>query len=140
MVKKYDKLPDSKSPFKPTNVDKEILVKQIIDGKPVLAVSKKPGQVGRPRMVPKTFLSHKEMKELLGVKIKDMTPEQKRTYDRLAQRLEYAKTKQMEENRETSIQYKERIGKKIKDMTDNQRRNYYKLAKQEERLIKKYAE
>ena len=66
MVKKYDKLPDSKSPFKPTNVDKEILVKQIINGVPHLSIAKKPGEVGRPRLVPKTFVTHREMKDLLN--------------------------------------------------------------------------
>ena len=130
MSDKYEKSSSVKSNYKPTNLNREIIIKQMINGVPHISIAKKPGEVGRPRLVPKTFLSHKELKELLGIKIKDMTPEQKRTYNRLAQRLDYAKTKQMEENKETSTQYK----------TKDQLKNYNKLAKQEERLIKKYSQ
>jgi len=128
-----------KKGIKSTNLDKEVLIKQIVNGVPHLAIAKKPGEVGRPRYVPKTFVSHTEMKQLLGVKIKDMTKEQKRTYNRLAQRIDYAKTKQMETNKETSTQYKKKINKKIKDMTKQEKTKYNRLAKQEERLIKKYS-
>lgn len=140
MTKKYDKLSTNKAGIKPTNLNKEVIVKQNINGVPQISIAKKEGQVGRPRLVPNTFLTHTEMKNLLGVKIKDMTPAQKRTYNRLAQRLEYAKTKQMEENKETSSQYKEKLGKKIKDMTKQEKAKYNRLAKQEERLIKKYSQ
>ena len=67
-----------------------------------------------------------------------MTPEQKRAYNRLASRIDYAKTRQQEISGQTSTQYKEKIGKKIKDMTTEQKKTYNRLAKQEERLIKKY--
>jgi hypothetical protein len=120
------------------SIPKERVVERIVNGVPQIVVYKKEGQKGRPRIVPKEFASHKELKQLLGVKIKDMTPEQKRAYNRLASRIDYAKTRQQEISGQTSTQYKEKLGKKIKDMTDKERRTYYRLAKQEERLIKKY--
>ena len=139
-MSKYEKSSNVYTPYQTTKISGNILNKININGVPHVSISKKQGELGRPRLVPQTFITHKEMKQLLGVKIKDMTPEQKRTYNRLAQRLEYAKTKQMEDNKETSTQYKKRINKKIKDMTDNERKTYNKLAKQEERLIKKYTQ
>ena len=69
-----------------------------------------------------------------------MTAEQKRAYNRLASRIDYAKTRQQEISGETSSQYKEKIGKKIKDMNKTQLRKYNRLAKQEERLIKNFAQ
>ena len=103
-----------------------------------LIVYKKAGQKGRPRIVPKEFSSHKELKQILGVKISEMTPDQKRAYNRLASRIDYAKTKVMETEGLTSSQYKEKLGKKVKDFTTKEKREYNRLAKIEERLIKKY--
>ena len=118
------------------NLDKEVLIKQIVNGVPHLAIAKKPGEVGRPRYVPKTFVSHKEMKQLLGVKIKDMTPEQKRTYNRLAQRKTYAKKQAIELSGETASQYKNKLGKTIKQMTKEEKAKYNRLSKREQRLRK----
>lgn len=119
------------------SIPKERVVERVINGVPQLVVYKKPGEKGRPRIVPKEFASHRELKQLLGVKIKDMTPEQKRAYNRLASRIDYAKTKIMETEGQTSTQYKEKLGKKIKEMNKKEIREYYRLAKKEERLIKK---
>jgi len=120
------------------SIPKERVVERIVNGVPQIVVYKKEGEKGRPRIVPKEFASHRELKQLLGVKIKDMTAEQKRAYNRLASRIDYAKTRQQEISGQTSSQYKDKLGKRIKDMTDKERKTYYRLAKQEERLIKKY--
>ena len=136
---KYEKLTQKVTKTtKLVSIPQERVVERIVNGVPQIVVYKKEGQKGRPRIVPKEFASHKELKQLLGVKIKDMTPEQKRAYNRLASRIDYAKTRQQEISGQTSTQYKEKIGKKIKDMTTEQKRTYNRLAKQEERLIKKY--
>ena len=136
---KYEKL-TQKVPktTKLVSIPQERVVERIVNGVPQIVVYKKEGQKGRPRIVPKEFASHKELKQLLGVKIKDMTPEQKRAYNILSSIIDYAKTRQQEISGQTSTQYKEKIGKKIKDMTTEQKKTYNRLAKQEERLIKKY--
>jgi len=135
----YEKL-TAKTPktTKLVSIPKERVVERIVNGVPQIVVYKKPGERGRPRIVPKEFASHRELKQLLGVKIKEMTPEQKRAYNRLASRLDYAKTRVAEKEGHTSTQYKEKIGKTIKQMSKVERREYYRLAKVEERLIKKW--
>jgi hypothetical protein len=139
MESKYEKLTKQvPKTTKLVSIPQERVVERIVNGVPQIVVYKKQGQKGRPRIVPKEFASHKELKQLLGVKIKDMTPEQKRAYNRLASRIDYAKTRQQEISGETSSQYKDKLGKKIKDMNDKERKTYFRLAKQEERLIKKY--
>ena len=139
MESKYEKLTKQvPKTTKLVSIPQERGVERIVNGVPQIVVYKKQGQKGRPRIVPKEFASHKELKQLLGVKIKDMTPEQKRAYNRLASRIDYAKTRQQEISGETSSQYKDKLGKKIKDMNDKERKTYFRLAKQEERLIKKY--
>ena len=119
-------------------IPKERVVERVVKGVPQLVVYKKEGEKGRPRIDPTEFASHKELKQLLGVKIKEMTPEQKRAYNRLASRLDYAKTRVAEKEGHTSTQYKEKLGKTIKQMSKVERREYYRLAKVEERLIKKW--
>lgn len=137
----YEKLSVKTSNYiKGVNINKERVKEIIVNGVPQLIVYKKEGQIGRPRTLPKEFASHKDLKKLLGVKIKDMTAEQKRAYNRLASRIDYAKTRQQEISGETSSQYKQKIGKKIKDMNKTQLRKYNRLAKQEERLIKNFAQ
>ena len=135
----YEKLSVKRSKtLKGISIPKERVVERIVNGVPQLVVYKKEGQVGRPRIVPKEFASHKDLKELLGVKIKDFTPEQKRAYNRLASRIDYAKTRQQEISGQTSTQYKEKLKKKIKDMSKPELKKYNRLAKQEERLIKNW--
>ena len=118
------------------SIPKERVVERIVNGVPQIVVYKKPGEKGRPRIVPKEFASHRELKQLLGVKIKDMTKEQKRAYNRLASRIDYAKTRIQETEGSTSTQYKEKLGKKINQMSKTELREYNRLAKKEERLIK----
>lgn len=89
---------------------------------------------GRPRIAPVRGADNENLKKVLGVSIKGMTAEQKRAYNRLAKRKEYAKEQQRKYNQETSQDFKRRLGKKIKDMSDGERKKYYKLAKQEQRL------
>lgn len=89
---------------------------------------------GRPRIAPEHGADNENLKKVLGVSIKGMTAEQKRAYNRLAKRKEYAKLQQRKYNQETSQDFKKRLGKKIKDMTVNEKAKYYKLAKQEQRL------
>ena len=92
------------------------------------------GKGGRPRIAPVRGAANENLKKVLGVSIKGMTAEQKRAYNRLAKRKEYAKEQQRKYNQETSQDFKRRLGKKIKDMSDAERKKYYKLAKQEQRL------
>ena len=92
------------------------------------------GKGVRPRIAPVRGSDNENLKKVLGVSIKGMTAEQKRAYNRLAKRKEYAKEQQRKYNQETSQDFKRRLGKKIKDMSDAERKKYYKLAKQEQRL------
>ena len=89
---------------------------------------------GRPRIAPQVGADNENLKKILGVTIKGMTAEQRRAYNRLAKRKEYAKQQQRKYNYQTSKDYKTSIGKKIKDMTDKEKSKYYKLAKQEQRF------
>ena len=95
-------------------------------------------QKGRPRIIPKELTNIKDLGKALNKRVKDFTELERKSYNRLASRIDYAKTRQQEISGQTSTQYKEKIGKKIKDMTTEQKRTYNRLAKQEERLIKKY--
>jgi len=92
------------------------------------------GRGGRPRIAPVKGADNENLKKVLGVSIKGMTAEQKRAYNRLAKRKEYAREQQRKYNNQTSQDFKKKLGKKIKDMTDSEKRTYYKLAKQEQRL------
>ena len=89
---------------------------------------------GRPRIAPLHGADNENLKASLGVSIKGMTAEQRRAYNRLAKRKEYAREQQRKYNQQTSQDFKKRLGKKIKDMTDKERRKYYQLAKQEQRV------
>jgi len=89
---------------------------------------------GRPRIAPEHGADNENLKKVLGVSIKGMTAEQKRAYNRLAKRKEYARLQQRKYNQQTSQDFKRKIGKKIKDMTKDEKAKYYKLAKQEQRL------
>ena len=92
------------------------------------------GRGGRPRIAPEKGADNENLKKVLGVSIKGMTAEQRRAYNRLAKRKEYAREQQRKYNQQTSQDFKRKLGKKIKDMTDKERRKYYQLAKQEQRF------
>ena len=92
------------------------------------------GRGGRPRIAPEKGADNENLKKVLGVSIKGMTAEQRRAYNRLAKRKEYAREQQRKYNQQTSRDFKRKLGKKIKDMTDKERRKYYQLAKQEQRF------
>ena len=89
---------------------------------------------GRPRIAPQQGADNENLKKILGVTIKGMSAEQKRAYNRLAKRKEYARDQQIKYNQKTAQQFKQTIGKKIKDMTKAEKAEYYKLAKQEQRF------
>ena len=89
---------------------------------------------GRPRIAPQVGADNENLKKILGVTIKGMTAEQKRAYNRLAKRKEYAREQQIKYNQSTAKQFKQKLGKKIKDMTDAEKKKYYQLAKQEQRF------
>ena len=95
------------------------------------------GRGGSPRIAPVKGADNENLKRQLGVTIKGMTAEQRRAYNRLAKRKEYATEQQRKYNNKTADDYKKEVGRKIKDMTQEQRRTYYKLAKQESRLRNK---
>ena len=95
------------------------------------------GGGGRPRIAPVKGADNSNLKERLGVTIKGMTAEQRRAYNRLAKRKEYAKELQRKQHNQTADDYKKSISKKIKDMSENEKNKYYKLAKQESRLRNK---
>jgi len=95
------------------------------------------GKKGRPRIAPVKGADNSNLKETLGVTIKGMTAEQRRAYNRLAKRKEYAKELQRKQHHQTADDYKQSINKMIKDMSENEKKKYYKLAKQESRLRNK---
>ena len=92
------------------------------------------GKGGRPRIAPAFGADNENLKKVLGVSIKGMSAEQKRAYNRLAKRKEYAKDQQRREHQQTSQDFKKSINKKIKDMSKEEKNKYYKLAKQEQRF------
>lgn len=91
-------------------------------------------KAGRPRIAPQVGADNENLKKVLGVTMKGMTAEQRRAYNRLAKRKEYARDQQVKYNTRTATQYKAKLGKKIKDMTKDEKAEYYKLAKQEQRF------
>ena len=92
------------------------------------------GRGGRPRIAPAKGADNENLKKVLGVTIKGMTAEQRRAYNRLAKRKEYAREQQIKYNSQTAQQFKQKLGKKIKDMTKVEKAEYYRLSKQEQRL------
>ena len=92
------------------------------------------GRGGRPRIAPEKGADNENLKKVLGVSIKGMTAEQRRAYNRLAKRKEYAREQQIKYNKQTAQQFKQKIGKKIKDMSKVEKAEYYRLSKQEQRL------
>ena len=136
----YKKEGDSKynnsynSRFQLTSIPDEIVVNRITKGIPQTYIKKKQGEMGRPRIVPKKGSDNIELKEDLGLTIKGMSAEQKRTYNRLAKRKEYAKDKQREQHGQTSSDYKKKLNITINKMSKEQKSKYYKLAKQEQRI------
>jgi hypothetical protein len=92
------------------------------------------GRGGRPRIAPVKGADNENLKKILGVSIKGMTAEQRRAYNRLAKRKEYAKEQQIKYNSQTAQQFKQKLGKKIKDMSKAEKAEYYRLSKQEQRL------
>ena len=52
------------------SIPKERVVERIVNGVPQIVVYKKEGQKGRPRIVPKEFASHKELKQLLFINLR----------------------------------------------------------------------
>ena len=92
------------------------------------------GRGGRPRIAPEKGADNENLKKVLGVTIKGMTAEQRRAYNRLAKRKEYAREQQIKYNSQTAQQFKQKLGKKIKDMTKVEKAEYYRLSKQEQRL------
>lgn len=90
--------------------------------------------VGRPRIVPYYGEDNIQLKQDLNMTIKGMSQEQRRAYNRLAKRKEYAKQKVREEEGMTATEYKKYLNKKIKDFTKDELREYYRLNKAESRI------
>ena len=97
---------------------------------------RKLGKVGRPRIVPYDFDTPTQVRETIGKKIKDMNKAELRAYNRVANRLDYARTRQLELYGETAQEYKKKLNKTIKQMTKKERNKYNRLAKSENRLLK----
>lgn len=108
---------------------------KVIKGTPQTIVSE--GKVGRPRIVPYEDITPSELKEELGVTIKGMSAEQRRAYNRLAQRQREAKEQVIEDEGITAESFKKQLDKKIKDMTKEELREYNRLNKIESRLLNK---
>lgn len=106
---------------------------EVVKGTPQTIV--KNNRVGRPRIVPYENIDNIELKEEIGITIKGMSAEQRRAYNRLAQRKTQAKEDMMKEFGETASSFKKSIGKKIKDMTKEELKEYNRLSKREERLL-----
>ena len=120
--------------FKLTTIPDEIVVNRITKGIPQTYLKKKQGELGRPRIVPKKGSDNIGMKDSLGLTIKGMSAEQRRTYNRLAKRKEYARDKQRDEHGETASDFKKKLGKSINNMSKAEKTKYYRLAKQEQRF------
>lgn len=120
--------------FKLTSIPDEIVVNRITKGIPQTYLKKKEGELGRPRIVPKTGSDNIGMKDSLGLTIKGMTAEQRRTYNRLAKRKEYARDKMREEHGQTASDFKKKLGITINKMSNNEKKKYDKLSKQEQRI------
>ena len=105
-----------------------------VKGTPQTIIEEK--KVGRPRIVPTDNIEASELKDFLGLTIKGMSAEQKRTYHRLAQRKAQAKKDMMDKYGETAESFRKQTGKKIKDFNADERKIYYKLNKQESRILK----
>jgi len=106
---------------------------EVVKGTPQTII--KNNRVGRPRIVPYENIDNIELKEEIGITIKGMSAEQRRAYNRLAQRKTQAKEDMMKEFGETASSFKKSIGKKIKDMTKEELKEYNRLSKREERLL-----
>tara|TARA_B110000285_G_C15017569_1_gene559841 strand:- start:123 stop:545 length:423 start_codon:yes stop_codon:yes gene_type:complete len=116
-----------------TGDDVEVKVK-VVQGVPQTFIQNKL-TVGRPRIVPYYGEDNIELKENLGMSIKGMSKEQRRAYNRLAKRKEYAKQKvREEEGGMTATEYKNYLNKKIKDFSKEELREYYRLNKAESRV------
>tara|TARA_R110002012_G_scaffold4047_2_gene18729 strand:+ start:862 stop:1284 length:423 start_codon:yes stop_codon:yes gene_type:complete len=116
-----------------TGEDVEVKV-NIVKGVPQTFIQNKQ-TVGRPRIVPYFGEDNIELKQNLGMTIKGMSQEQRRAYNRLAKRKEYAKQKvREEEGGMTATEYKNYLNKKIKDFSKDELREYYRLNKAESRI------
>ena len=116
-----------------TGEDVEVKV-NIVKGVPQTFIQNKQ-TVGRPRIVPYFGEDNIELKQNLGMTIKGMSQEQRRAYNRLAKRKEYAKQKvREEEGGMTATEYKNYLNKKIKDFSKDELREYYRLNKAETRI------
>tara|TARA_R110000803_G_scaffold93185_1_gene160685 strand:+ start:1769 stop:2191 length:423 start_codon:yes stop_codon:yes gene_type:complete len=116
-----------------TGDDVEVKVK-VVKGVPQTFIQNKE-TVGRPRIVPYFGEDNIELKQNLGLSIKGMSQEQRRAYNRLAKRKEYAKQKvREEEGGMTASEYKRFLNKKIKDFSKDELREYYRLNKAESRI------
>lgn len=116
-----------------TGEDVEVKV-NIVKGVPQTFIQNKQ-TVGRPRIVPYFGEDNIELKQNLGMTIKGMSQEQRRAYNRLAKRKEYAKQKvREEEGGMTATEYKNYLNKKIKDLSKDELREYYRLNKAESRI------
>tara|TARA_R100001015_G_C4634936_1_gene202761 strand:+ start:4603 stop:4995 length:393 start_codon:yes stop_codon:yes gene_type:complete len=91
---------------------------------------------GRARKAPFNYIDNEDLKVSYNKQIVDLSPEQLRTYNRLAQRKSYAKKQAIELSGETAEQYKNKLNKKIKDMTKTEKAKYNRLKKREQRLRK----
>ena len=113
-----------KNRFKLTSIPDEIVVNRITKGIPQTYLKKKQGEVGRPRIAPKKGSDNIELKEDLGLTIKGMTAEQRRTYNRLAKRKEYARDKMRELHGETASDYKKKLGIPINKISNKEKNKY----------------
>jgi exonuclease VII large subunit len=89
---------------------------------------------GRPRIVPLEAKTPSQFRKELGKSVKDMTKLQRKSYNRLASRLTYAKEKTKVEAGLTAKDYKKKINKPIKKFNKSQLKEYNRLSKIENRI------
>jgi len=92
---------------------------------------------GRPRKTPYKTLDNRKLKKVLDKSMDEFSKENKRAYDRMAQRKNYNKKKAFDMSGQTAAGYKMKLNKKMKDFSKQEMSMYNKLAKREERIRKK---
>lgn len=92
---------------------------------------------GRPRKTPYKTLDNRKLKKVLNKTMDDFSKENKKAYDRMAQRKIYSRKKAIDLSGQTAAGYKLKLNKKMKYFSKQEMSMYNKLAKREERIRKK---
>ena len=92
---------------------------------------------GRPQIVPiGNTRNPTQFRKSLGKKVKDMTPAQRRAYNRIASRQTYAREKTQQIEGLDATEYKKILKKPIKKFTKQEKQKYDRLSKTESRIKK----